>query len=173
MTTNFSKMTREQLDAIQLQLSEAKKQLDQIDEMKNEVQALADKYGKSLNELLSIVGGGTKTSVKKEDKKYSVQLDGKTLSTSSKQLTKAIKDTEEYKKLQEEYKVLDTFLRAYSTEYSQDYPFNAIYEGNQFYLGMKGTMNAVTKKYYAQYLADNAFTDSADTKQAFKKLVSQ
>ncbi len=34
MTTNFSKMTREQLDAMQLQLSEAKKQLDQIDEMK-------------------------------------------------------------------------------------------------------------------------------------------
>lgn len=94
MTTNFSKMTREQLDAMQLQLSEAKQQLDQIDEMKNEVQALADKYGKSLNELLSIVGGSTTTLVKKEDKKYSVQLNGKTFSTSSKQLTKAIKDTE-------------------------------------------------------------------------------
>ena len=105
----------------------------------------------------------TSTSGKKEDKKYSVQLDGKTFSTSSKQLTKAIKDTEEYKKLREEYKVLDTFLRAYSTDFSKDYPFNAIYEGNQFYIGMKGTMNAITKKYYAQYLSDNALTDSTDT----------
>ena len=115
----------------------------------------------------------TSTSNKKEDKKYSVQLDGKTFETSSKQLTKAIIESQEYKNLPEEQKILDTFLRAYSTEYSQDYPFNATYKGNQFYMGMKGTMNAITKKYYAQYLTDNALTGSTDTKLAFKKHVKE
>ncbi|WP_182058441.1 hypothetical protein [Pantoea sp. ME81] len=173
MTTNFSKMTRaqieEQLKAYQAELSRQDKESEGLEKIRE----IMLEYGISESTVITSLGGSTSTSAKKEDKKYSVQLDGKTYKTSSKQLTKAIKDTEEYQNLPEEQKVLDTFLRAYSTEYSQDYPFNANYDGNQFYMGMKGTMNAITKKYYASYLSDNALSESTDTKLSFKKLASE
>lgn len=35
----------------------------------------------------------------------------------------------------------------------------------------KVNMNQITKKYYAQYLSDNALMDSIDAKLAFKKFV--
>ena len=173
MTTNFSKMTRDQIEQ---QLKECQAELTRQDkefEGLEKIRMIMVEYGISESAVITDLGGSTSTSNKKEDKKYSVQLDGKTFKTSSKQLTKAIKETQEYQNLPEEQKVLDTFLRAYSTEYSHDYPFNATYKENQFYMGMKGTMNAITKKHYAQYLTDNALTESTDTKLAFKKLVSQ
>lgn len=173
MTTNFNKMTRaqieEQLKAYQAELTRQDKESEGLEKIRE----IMLEYGISESTVITSLGGSTSTSAKKEDKKYSVQLDGKEFKTSSKQLTKEIKDTEEFQKLLEEQKVLDTFLRAYSTEYSQDYPFNAAYDGNQFFMGKKGTMNHITKKYYARYLEDQKLQDSTDTKLAFKKLVSQ
>jgi len=187
MTTNFNKITAEQINAALknfspeelMQLAQSataeRERKSHRKEVLAKIKDMLAEEGISTDELLESldIKISTSTSAKKEDKKYSVRLDGKTFSTSSKQLTKAIKDTEEYQNLPEDQKVLDTFLRAYSTEYSQDYPFNATYKGNQFFMVKKGTMNAITKKYYEQYLTDNALTGSTDTKLAFKKLVSQ
>ncbi|WP_342606374.1 hypothetical protein [Pantoea agglomerans] len=172
MTTNFNKMTRaqieEQLKAYQAELTRQDKESEGLEKIRE----IMIEYGISESTVITSLGGSTSTSAKK-DKPYKVILDGKEFATSSKQLTKAIKDTEEYQNLPEEHKVLDTFLRAYSTDYTADHPFNSTYDGNQFFMGKKGTMNYITKKYYAKYLEDQNLPDSADAKTSFKKLVSE
>lgn len=173
MTTNFNNMTRaqieEQLKAYQAELTRQDKESEGLEKIRE----IMIEYGISESTVITSLGGSTCTSAKKEYKKYSVLLGGKEFKTSSKQLTKAIKDTEEFQTLPEEQKVLDTFLRAYSTDYAADHPFNASYDGNQFFMGKKGTMNQITKKYYAQYLIDNALEDNIEVKIEFKKRVQQ
>jgi len=96
-----------------------------------------------------------------------------TYETSHKKLTKAITDSPEYQQVvkeRKELKVLDTFMRAYSTEYQQDFPINAKYNGEEFYMNEKGTLNGVSQKYYQKYLKDYALEDSKKNIQDFKKL---
>jgi hypothetical protein len=174
MTTNFSKMTRaqieEQLKAYQAELTRQDKESEGLEKIRE----IMIEYGISESTVITSLGGSTSTSAKKEDKKYSVQLDGKECKTTKNgKFTKEILESQEYQNLPEEQKILDTFLRAYSTEYSQDYPFNATYDGNEFFMGKKGTMNAITKKYYEQYLEDQKLPDSTVAKTAFKKLASE
>jgi hypothetical protein len=121
-------------------------------------------------EIVEALGVSTKKAPSK-GKKYTVVLIGKSLETSPKALTKEITDSPEYQALDEDKRTPDAFLRLYSEEYCNDHPFNAVYNGEEWLLNLKGSLNAASRKVYEQYLKDNRMSDNTESRNAFKVAV--
>lgn len=141
-----------------------------LDEVINTIKQLIDENELDVNAVIKGLGGNINS--KPESKKYTIKLGEKTYETSHKKLIKKITDSPEYQKVvkeKPELMVLDTFMRAYSTQYQQDYPFNAVYEGEEFYMNDKGTLNGVSQKHYKKYLKANSLSDDKKNIQTFKK----
>jgi len=168
---NIANMTSEQLLNF---IAQAELQIEKngkFDEIINTIKQLIDENELDVNAVIKALGGNV--SSKSESKKYIIKLGEKTYETSHKKLIKKITDSPEYQQVvkdKPELMVLDTFMRAYSTEYQQDYPFNAVYEGEEFYMNDKGTLNGVSQKHYQKYLKANALDDNKKHIQRFKKL---
>jgi GTP-sensing pleiotropic transcriptional regulator CodY len=167
---NIANMTSEQLLNF---IAQAELQIERngkFDEIINTIKQLIDENELDVNAVIKALGGNV--SSKSESKKYTIKLGEKTYETSHKKLIKKITDSPEYQQVVQdkpELNVLDTFMRAYSTEYQQDYPFNAVYEGEEFYMNDKGTLNGVSQKHYQKYLKTNSLSDDKKNIQTFKK----
>lgn len=173
MIMNFNKMQEQQLKDLIVkateQLEKKRALQNQLDEIKQQI----SEYGLDFTDVIRALGG-TVATTKADVKKYQITLGETTYETSHKKLTKAITDSSEYQQVvkeRKELKVLDTFMRAYSTEYQQDFPINAKYNGEDFYMNEKGTLNGVSQKYYQKYLKENSLENSKNQIQQFKKLV--
>jgi|GEM_PF-3388346 len=171
MIMNLDKMQEQQLKDL---IVKATEQLEKQRELQNQLEEIKQKiaeYGLDVADVIRALGG-TVATTKVDVKKYQITLGDTTYETSHKKLTKSITDSPEYQKIvkdKPELMVLDTFMRAYSTEYQQDYPFNAVYEGEEFYMNDKGTLNGVSQKYYKKYLKANSLSDDKKNIQTFKK----
>lgn len=170
---NLDKMkTQDLMDLIEKAKAQIQKQ-EVFQFQMEEIKRMIAEYGLDVTDVIRELGG-TMATTKAEVKKYQITLGETTFETSHKKLTKAITDSPEYQQVVKERKelnVLDTFMRAYSTEYQQDFPINAKYNGEEFYMNEKGTLNGVSQNYYKKYLKDNALEDSKKHIQDFKKLV--
>lgn len=174
MIMNLDKMQEQQLKDL---IVKATEQLEKQREFQNQLEEIKQKiaeYGLDVIDVIRALGG-TVATTKADVKKYQITLGKTTYEASHKKLTKSITDSQEYQKVvkdKPELKVLDTFMRAYSTEYQQDYPFNAVYEGEEFYMNDKGTLNGVSQKHYQKYLDAHSLVDNKNHIKHFKILVA-
>lgn len=169
---NVANMTNEQLLECIKTAQEQIEKNERINEVIVTIKQLIDENELDVNAVIKALGGNVST--KSESKKYTIKLGEKTYETSHKKLIKKITDSPEYQQVVQnkpELMVLDTFMRAYSTEYQQDYPFNAVYDGVEFYMNDKGTLNGVSQKHYQKYLKANSLDDSKKQIQKFKKFI--
>ncbi|EIX1499948.1 hypothetical protein ACW2AV_000156 [Cronobacter sakazakii] len=141
----------------------------------------------SVDELLSVLGGtqaaaaassSTGNNTKQSSNKaYEVVLLDKATDTHkrfnvvNKILPKALLNDETYQEIiakNKDMNDIDLFLRAYSSDYAEQYPINAKWKKHTFHLNQKGRLNAQSAKYYEEYKAEHPDSDE----KAFKQFVS-
>ncbi len=169
---NIANMTSEQLLKFISQAQAQVEKNERINEVITTIKQLIDENELNVNAVIKALGGNVGS--KSENKKYTIKLGEKSYETSHKKLTKKITESTEYQQVvkdKPELNVLDTFMRAYSPEYQQDYPFNAVYEGEEFYMNDKGSLNGVSQKHYQEYLKANSLDDTKNHIQEFKNFV--
>lgn len=152
-------------EAIQQKINKIKEQEDLYFICKNE---LIDK-GINIEEFIRYLGGVPST-----NDKFIVNFDGVEYSTSHKKLVKKLTDSTAYQQLiteKPEMTVLDTFLRAYSTQYCDAYPLNARYKDSEFYLNANGTLNSISQSVFEQYCNENGLKKSDNLIKQFKDAV--
>jgi len=167
----FSKVTVQEIDtliancmAIKEVVSDAQEQRTQAaQELLERLVAESGTFS-SVDDLLSAMGHtGSVANVSSTPKGYKtfevVLMDSKkderrTYTVTNKVLTKALKSDPVYKQLIEknpELKDVDELLRAYSEDYRKTYPINAKWNGEEFYLNLRGKMNSKSLKYFQEY----------------------
>ncbi|TCW50893.1 hypothetical protein EDC53_102462 [Phytobacter diazotrophicus] len=153
-------------EAIQEQINKIKEQDGLYNECKNE---LIHK-GINIEEFIRYLGGVPSTN----KDKFVVHFDGIEYSTSHKKLIKKLTDSDAYQQLileKPEMNVLDTFMRAYSTQYCEAYPLNAKYKDSEFYLNANGTLNSISQVVFEKYCNENGLKKSDDLIKQFKEAV--
>lgn len=69
---------------------------------------------------------------------------------------------------------VDEFLRVYSPEYAEEYPINAKWNKKEFYLNLRGTLNAKAAQYFEDFKKENPTASLAEFKtivqEAYKKV---
>lgn len=152
-------------EAIQEQINKIKEQDGLYNECKNE---LINK-GINIEEFIRYLGG-----VPSANDKFLVVFDGAEYSTSHKKLVKKLTDSDAYKQLiieKPEMMVLDTFMRAYSTQYCEANPLNARYKDSEFYLNANGTLNSISQRMFDKYCTDSGLKKSDNLIKQFKEAV--
>lgn len=118
---------------------------------------------------------GNKASV---NKSYEVVLfdqaadERRTYTITNKVLPKALVKDSAYQELIKKNKELndvDLFLRAYSPVYAEQYPLNAKYKKDTFYLNSKGRLNAQSVKYFEEWKKEFPNGDEKDFKEQVSK----
>ena len=153
-------------EAIQEQINKIKEQDDLYNECKNE---LINK-GINIEEFIRYLGGVPSAN----RDKFVVNFDGIEYSTSHKKLIKKLTDSDAYQQLiieNPEMSVLDTFMRAYSTQYCEAYPLNARYKDSEFYLNANGTLNSISQVVFEKYCNEYGLKKSDNLIKQFKEAV--
>ncbi|MFG0800802.1 hypothetical protein [Leclercia sp. GLN_9] len=140
----------------------------------------------TVEELLSVLGKNVETSASaattatkmNTNKSFEVVLtdssnnERRTFTITNKVLPKALQNDPVYQAIIAKNKELtdvDLFLRAYSPTYAEQYPINAKFKKETFYLNSKGRLNAQGTKYFEAWKKENPEGDEKSFKEAVTK----
>ncbi|EPB3479033.1 hypothetical protein ACRFZU_000505 [Escherichia coli] len=176
LAANLSVLKQFVIDVKQDKEAQARKLLESLIEQSGEF--------KSVDELLSALGNApapaqqTKTAKPNGNKVYEVTLfdkdsdEHRRYNVINKVLPKGLLNDPVYQAIIKKNKELvdvDLFLRAYSTDYANQYPINAKWKKETFHLNQKGRLNAQSAKYFEEYKKEYPNGDEKDFKEHVTK----